>query len=479
MQKLTHLQEIWKISAPKGYLKRTWQGILQMLQQIKCIGLTPGMGEYDKRKLGIFNLLNFFQLLSGIVVPAIGLFNHEQLPATAWLVASLPALVSVLVLCLNYCHKHELALLSYFILYPFFTCVVYINGMNLGVASFFILYGVLSVFFLQDTGYMLFTIAWSMLSYYILAVVLKNYRYQLEVLNQPLYLFNQFLAIVFIYYGLWLIKKENNGYQFSILKKNRILHRKNLKIKRQKEEISHNARLLQAQAEELHELNALKNKLFSVIAHDLKSPMYALRNLFRNVQQYNLPADEVKSMVPDVVNDLNYTIGLMENLLQWSKSQMEANGLQADAVEVSQLVQDVVRLVRLQAAAKDISISYTDDAPVYAWADKDMITLVLRNLLTNAIKFTPHGGRVSIMVNQCAGFAEVAVQDTGCGISAEALQQIHANQFYTTKGTASEGGTGLGLMLCKEFLSRNGGQLHIESQKGKGSTFSFTLPLPA
>jgi signal transduction histidine kinase len=436
------------------------------------------MDEYDKRKLGIFNLLNFFQLLTGIVVPAAGLINQAQLPASAWLVACLPALVSVLVLYLNHYGKHEVALLSYFILYPFFTCVVYINGMNLGVAPFFILYGVLSVFFLQNIGYMLFTIAWSMLSYFILAVVLKNYRYQLEAFNKPLYLFNQFLAIVFIYYGLLLIKKENNGYQHSILKKNRILHKKNLEIKRQKTEIAEKARLLTTQAAELQELNALKNKLFSVISHDLKTPMYALRNLFGNVQQYNMPADEIKEMVPEVVADLNYTISLMENLLQWSKSQMEAHAVRPDVIDMWQLVREVVQLVRLQAAVKQVQINFEPDEPVYAWADKDMISLVLRNLLSNAIKFTPPQGTVTISVNRCDAFAEVGVQDTGTGMSKEMMQQVRANNFYTAKGTTGEAGTGLGLMLCKEFLQKNNGHLHMESTYGKGSTFSFTLPQP-
>src|SRR4029077_17944363 len=138
-------------------------------------------------------------------------------------------------------------------------------------------------------------------------------RYQLETANSFFYFFNQLLSIVFIFYGLFLIKRENTDYQFSIL--------------RQKEKIAENGKLLERQTEELTELNALKNKLFSVISHDLKAPMYALRNLFRNIQQYKLPAKEIKMIIPDVVNDLNYTTGLMENLLQWAKSQMQADSI--------------------------------------------------------------------------------------------------------------------------------------------------------
>jgi two-component system sensor histidine kinase/response regulator len=107
------------------------------------------------------------------------------------------------------------------------------------------------------------------------------------------------------------------------------------------------------------------------------------------------------------------------------------------------------------------------------------VNLVLRNLLSNAIKFTPQQGTIEVGVNQLNSFVEVYVQDSGTGISKEALLKINENNFYTTKGTASESGTGLGLMLCKEFLAKNGGQMHIESEIGKGSVFSFTLPRSA
>jgi signal transduction histidine kinase len=290
---------------------------------------------------------------------------------------------------------------------------------------------------------------------------------------------NQALAIVFIFYGLYLIKKENTEYQFRLLQKNRALHRKNLEIKQQKAIIADKAKLLQAQKKDLTQLDGLKNRLFSVIAHDLRSPMYALRTLFQNMHHYNLPAEEIKMMVPDVVNDLNYTISLMENLLQWSKSQMKADAVRAQQLDLSILINDVIKLLRLQADAKEVHIESAVDGPVHVHADKDMINLVLRNLISNAIKFTPQNGRVAIGVNQLSYFAEVFIEDTGMGISEEALQKINESNFYTTKGTASESGTGLGLMLCKEFLAKNGGQMHIESTPGKGSTFSFTLPLPA
>ena len=206
--------------------------------------------------------------------------------------------------------------------------------------------------------------------------------------------------------------------------------------------------------------------------------MYALRNLFNDTQKYNVPAENLKKMMPEVVKDLNYTVGLMENLLQWAKSQMHAEAVKTGVVDVTKLITEVMQLLRLQAEAKKIYIEPKITTPVFVSADKDMINLVLRNLISNAIKFTPENGHIAIGATELSSFVEVYVQDTGLGLSSEALEKINGNDFYTTKGTASESGTGLGLMLCKDFLNRNGGQMHIESEIGKGSTFSFTLPRP-
>jgi len=453
------------------------QKILQFLSQIRSIGYTPDMEDYEKRKLGIFNQLNFLQLITGVIVPIIAHASSSKFPAEGWFIATLPALISILVLVLNSNYKYQAALLCYFIFYPIFTCVIYINGLNLGIELSFILYGILSVFFFQDIGYMLFAVSLSMISYFVLFVIWKDYRYQLETYNYVGYIINQLLAIIYIFYGLYLIKRENTDYQFGMVSKNKELHKKNLEIEDQKKEIMLKARLLEKQARKLRELNSVKNKLFSIVSHDLKSPMYALRNLFNNARKFDVPAEEIKAMIPDVVNDLNYTTGLMENLLEWVKCQMQSKVIRPQKINASELVEGVVQLLHLQSEAKKISIQTKTDLPAYALADKNIINLVLRNLLSNAIKFTPENGRIVIGTYESPSCIEVYVQDTGKGISKEEMKKINKNIFYTTKGTNTEGGTGLGLMLCREFLAKNNGRLMIESEPGKGSTFSFTLPL--
>ncbi len=434
----------------------------QSLERIKAIGFTTEMDEYEKRKLGIFNQLNFFQLITGVIIPIAGVIGNRHFPMVAWVVACMPALISILVLTLNARRQYDLARIAYFVLYPFVTSIVYFWGINMGVELSFVLYGILSVFFIHDISQMLFALGLSMVSYFVLAVVCTNYTYQLATANIYFYLFNQLLAIAFIFYGLFLIKKENAGYQQSILQ--------------QKEEISTNGILLQRQTEELTQLNAFKNRLFSIIAHDLKSPIYALRNLFRNMQQYDTPAQEIKEMVPEVVSELTYTTSLMENVLHWARSQMQADSVKPQKIDVAGLITEVGRLLRLQADAKNIRITLETDKSIVAFADKDMVNLILRNLLSNAIKYTPEGGSIDVGANHTDNSVAIFVRDTGTGIPPDALEKIQLSNFYSTKGTAGEAGTGLGLMLCKEFIARNGGALHIDSFPGKGSTFTVTLP---
>jgi signal transduction histidine kinase len=258
--------------------------------------------------------------------------------------------------------------------------------------------------------------------------------------------------------------------------KNRELHRKNLEIEEQKREIVYKAQLVEKQAAELDELNKVKDKLFSIISHDLKSPMYALQNVFTNAKNLDLPAEEIKEMIPEVVNDLNYTTALIENLLQWAKSQMQSSMVLAQRINVSELANEAAQSLHLQAEEKRISVKIKAEVPVYAWADKDMIRIVIRNLLSNAIKFTPEHGHILVGVCGSSSGAKLYVQDSGTGIDSETLRKINENEFYTTNGTHNEKGTGLGLALCKEFLGKNKGHLTIETAPGSGSTFSFTLP---
>lgn len=429
---------------------------------IRKIGYTEELDGYAARRLGIFNTLNFIGLITGLVITLLAILNKGYLPIIAWIVAASPVFISSVVLIANYYRRYNFAMVWYFILYPSITSLVYMDSIDVGIELFFILYAVFGVFFLQNLRLILLAISFSLISYFAVFVIEQNYEFVMKDINYPFYVFNHVLSVALIFIGLFLIKKENKDYQTEILNSNEELYRHTQEIERQKEELA--------------ELNNLKSKLFSVISHDLRTPLYGLRNLFRSVEQYDLPAEEIKVLIPDVVKDLHYTTDLMENLLQWAKSQMKGESLSPQLIDMNKLIQDVQQIVRLQAENKKVYLKTKAEKPVYIYADKEMIEVVLRNLISNAIKFTPTDGEVIIDIKEDDELIEVLVSDTGTGMSEEAKNKLFGDEHFTTKGTSNESGTGLGLMICKEFLRKNGGDIHVESELGKGSTFTFTLP---
>jgi two-component system sensor histidine kinase/response regulator len=451
--------------------------VIRFHNYVCSFGVTESMTIQERRRLSLLNQINILHFITCLIIPFMTLFKSKGISTVSLLLSLAPVFVSTLVLTLNFLKRYNAALLSYFILYPFFTCLIYMDGMNLGMELYFMMYGILAVFFLKEVSHMLFSVGFSMVSYFMLAVVIKNYTFELETASRGFYFFNQLVAIVFIFYGLYLIMKENTGYQAYILSKNEELEQVNLEIERKNRIISDKAHQLEQQTIQLEALNAFKTKLFSIISHDLRSPVYALRDLFTNAANGHITSDEVGELIPDAASDLSYTAGLMENLLQWAKSQMHSSDIKPQALDLTVLARETMNLLRLQAEAKKIKLVNKITEPTCVYADKDMLNLVLRNLVSNAIKFTPMGGKITLETHAGDSFMEVFIKDTGKGMSQETLQKLNENNFYTTKGTANESGTGLGLMLCKEFLAKNGGRMFVESTEGQGSTFSFTLPV--
>jgi signal transduction histidine kinase len=446
------------------------------VQRYKQTVFTASAGDYENRKLGILSQLNLLQLLIGILIPISIIFSRQSVAFLSALIFIFPPLINLLVLYLNSKQKNTVAMITYFALYPFFTNLSYIDSANLGTELFFILYSILSVFFLQQVSHIFFCIGFNMINYLMLVVMLNKTPAAGADNHFFFFLLNHLLAIIIIFYSLYLLKKENSGYQSGILEKRDELQRINVEVKKQKEEIAAKASQLEKQTIQLNEMDAFKNRLFSIVSHDLRAPLHALKNLFQEVEKQQLPADEVKQLVPEVLKDLNYATELTDNLLNWAKSQMAGATVSPHDIKISPMITEVVQLMRLQAELKEIKIvcRLKDDLSIYA--DSDMIRLVIRNLLSNAIKFTPCGGSVSIFTEATENDVEIIIKDTGEGMDDITLKKIRSSSYYTTQGTAGELGTGLGLMLCKDFLIKNKGLFHIESTKGKGSTFSFTLP---
>jgi PAS domain S-box-containing protein len=235
-------------------------------------------------------------------------------------------------------------------------------------------------------------------------------------------------------------------------------------------------------AEELKTLNASKDKFFSIISHDLRSPFNSLLGVTEYITQSfdEMNNEEIKEAVANVYQSSQQVYNLILNLLEWSRMQTGRLFIEKTELNVSELIENVINLYQQNADAKEIKLRFNSPENLNAHADKYMIETVLRNLVSNAIKFTQKGGTVTIYSNKKENFVEVTITDTGIGISKENQKKLfRIDQQFKTEGTANEKGTGLGLILCKEFIEKNDGTIELKSEEGKGSKFIFTIPRSA
>jgi nitrogen-specific signal transduction histidine kinase len=230
---------------------------------------------------------------------------------------------------------------------------------------------------------------------------------------------------------------------------------------------------------ELTELNLTKDKLFSIIAHDLKNPFVSLLSyselISKNVGR--LGTDRIENMAKRINESARQAYGLLDNLLHWSSIQTGLLEAVCVVLDVDSLLEDAIRLAVSSAHAKEITLNVAGHGGLFVTADKNMVATVLRNLISNAVKFSHKGGRVTIRAEKKEDNVLFSVSDQGTGIPEEMVSELlkPGNRFSST-GTASEEGTGLGLVLCREFVNLNHGEIWLKSQLTKGTVFFFTLP---
>jgi two-component system sensor histidine kinase/response regulator len=239
-------------------------------------------------------------------------------------------------------------------------------------------------------------------------------------------------------------------------------------------------RIIVKQNEELKRTISNRDKMYSVIAHDLRSPMASIRmvlNLAVNVVSRDIVGDEIFELLDKANRESEETHDLLDNLLKWTKSQTGRLSVVYQDLDLDDIVPGVVDIFKVIAEMKKIDLKYLPaDEKLIVHADNDMIKTIIRNFLSNAVKFTPEGKAVEVFYKREGDFARISVRDYGVGISPERVESIfHTGE--TTYGTGGEEGSGLGLQLCQDFARKNGGDARVESTLGEGSTFSFTLPL--
>jgi signal transduction histidine kinase len=249
-----------------------------------------------------------------------------------------------------------------------------------------------------------------------------------------------------------------------------------------KEMEEHNASLelqVEQQSKKLTEIVSSNGKFLSIIAHDLRSPFSSIIGILEllrlSLKEFN--KDEVEEYIEIVYNSANNTLTLLDSLLLWAASQNNEKYFNPVKINLYELVREEIESLRTLAVQKHIKMIHSVEPDLNVTGDIQMVKTVLRNLISNAIKYTNSNGIIAIDTSEKKQFIEVSIKDNGVGISTANQKKLFKNDsFYSSPGTKEEKGTGLGLLLCKEFVELHGGNIRVDSEAGKGSRFSFTLP---
>lgn len=280
-----------------------------------------------------------------------------------------------------------------------------------------------------------------------------------------------FAILIAFFIAIRSIKSQRKA-RLLVTKQKNELEKLNKEILRQKEETENVAK-------DLFDVNQTKDKLFSIVGHDLKSPINSLKGLMQYVVDENLSQSEFLMVSTQLRNEVEQVHFTLINLLHWAKSQMKGIVTETEKVSLNQILEENLNLYKPVAEVKQIKINNFLSPDTYCLADKEHCNLILRNLLNNALKFTNKGGQINISSRLIDdAFWEVSIEDNGIGMDKETLSKLFKPIIEERKryGTDGEKGTGLGLHLTRDFVLKNNGEIHVESQLGKGSIFTFTLP---
>ncbi len=241
--------------------------------------------------------------------------------------------------------------------------------------------------------------------------------------------------------------------------------------------LKNDATLAREQANELEKLNQLKDRIFSIIAHDLRGPLVNLSEVLKMLSNDQISNEEFKSISPTLSKDIIYTTDLLENILHWSRSQLKGFGIKKEFFNLRNLIINEINYHLPAASLKKIKIIHDVFPGEMVYADILMIQIVMRNIINNAIKFCKEDSEIHITAAyQKDGHMLVCIQDDGIGIAKHMIDRLFKDENITTRGTLNEKGTGLGLMVCKDFMKRNDGDITVTSEEGHGAKFCITIP---
>ncbi len=271
---------------------------------------------------------------------------------------------------------------------------------------------------------------------------------------------------------VWIVRKSYDNKNKNLeIKEKLILQRNTILAEYSKE--------LEQKNKELALLNQSKDRLFSIIAHDLRSPLGSSKSLVELAYEGDYPLEGLKELLPDMYQNLNYTLNLVDNLLYWAKSQLDNAEPTMKDVELNKFLISIFDNLQLIGRYKQIKLILNIEKKegIIKRCDEQMLAIMLRNIFSNAVKFSSQGSKIVVSTDLDNKFLKISVLDEGKGISAENLKKIRAGVLFSSKGTMNEKGTGLGLNLVQSLIRKCGGFMDIQSKENQGTTVVLHFPI--
>jgi two-component system, sensor histidine kinase and response regulator len=451
----------------------------RLIKEVSFVGYVDELPDYSKKRMIIFNRLNFCAFcISTARVAYLFFLTPAYYTYNTLAVNILPPIFFVLMALLVYYRYFKLATVLEFLLVPPLLSLVNRVTQDSGLDMFVVLYMLFCFFYLNKVRnvFFAFTYCFVFFMYMHFGIEKDDFFHDAVMPGLPISLFNYLSAFFMVFITMYFIKYSVWEYEKSINEKNRELQQRNAEITARRDELGRQAAELKAKTNQLMELNHVKTKLFSIISHDLRTSVYSVKNIFDAIDKGYITGDEMMKMIPQASTELSNSMDLVNNLLGWARNQFNEIKVNPQTIDLVKLTESTIKLFAHQAQKKNIQLLNKIGMYVFAYADSDMISTVLRNLVSNAVKFTAEGGNVTVHTEPDGNYVRLIVSDNGVGMTDDALEQVFNNEYYTTLGTASEMGTGLGLMICRDFVQLNKGRLDVKSKPGEGTSFIVTLP---
>ncbi len=292
--------------------------------------------------------------------------------------------------------------------------------------------------------------------------------------------FRVLVGLILLGLIFWMFRRKIKSVEIQNIKLEKLVKKRTAELEKEISDRIKAEEALKKSEKELIKSNQNKDKFFSIIAHDLKSPFSSLLGYsgWLKNEINNLSKEELNNSISNMNKSIQKVYELIQNLLEWARIQNGRVEYNPSSFDLKKLIDNTIGYIEFKALNKDIKISNKVKEKLFVYADQNMLNSVFQNLLTNSLKFSHPGDEIKITSKTSGGFVVVSISDNGVGIEKDKLETIFdIGSHHTTLGTKAERGTGLGLILCKELIERNKGKIWAESEKGKGSVFSFTVPL--